>query len=221
VSAPAAAATPTAIAGCHGHGPAAASGPLSPGLPTGTAQGESGPVAEATGEMVLSTDDLRAVAAFAAASARDVLRLVEEASPDDARPRAAVEAACAFAEGGRRGKPLRDTAWAALRAAQEAATPAAGEAARAAMAAAGAAYLHPHADAHPVKHVLGAAAHAARAAELAAGGDPAVGTAHVQRAAQRASPAVVEVLLRYPAAPSGGGRVGELTRVLDDALRGS
>jgi hypothetical protein len=178
-------------------------------------------VAEATGEFVLSTEDLRAVAGFAAESAREVLPLFEQDHPDDPRPRAAVEAACAFAEGGRRGKLLRDTAWAAMRAAKEAATPAAAEAARAAMAAAGAAYLHPLADAHQVKHVLGAAAHGARAAELAAGGDPAVGTAHVQRAAQRAGPDVVDVLRRYPAAPPGGGRVGELTRVLDDALRGA
>jgi hypothetical protein len=48
------------------------------------------------------------------------------------------------------------------------------------MYAASAAYLHPLASAHQVKHILGAAAHAARA---------------------------------------GGGRVGELLRDLDDALR--
>jgi hypothetical protein len=38
-----------------------------------------------------------------------------------------------------------------------------------------AAYLHPLADAHQVKHILGAAAHAARAAELVAGDDRDVG----------------------------------------------
>ena len=31
---------------------------------------------------------------------------------------------------------------------------------------------------------------------------------------------VIDVLNRYPAAPPGGGRVGELMRLLDSALRG-
>jgi hypothetical protein len=39
-------------------------------------------------------------------------------------------------------------------------------------------------------------------------------------ARRRATPVVVEVLRRYPAAPPGGGRVGELLRDLDEALRG-
>jgi len=177
-----------------------------------------GPVAQ-TGDVVLSEHDLRAVTGFAAESAQDVLEIFERAHPGDTRPRDAIDAARAFAEGGRRGKALRDTAWAALKAAREAGTGAAVDAARAAMAAAGAAYLHPLADAHQVKHVLGSAAHAARAAELAAGDDPAVGAAGIERAARRAPGAVVDVLRRYPSAPPGGGRVGELIRQLDRALR--
>jgi hypothetical protein len=35
----------------------------------------------------------------------------------------------------------------------------------------------------------------------------------------RATPAVVDVLKRLPAAPGGGGRVGELIRILDAELR--
>ena len=88
------------------------------------------------------------------------------------------------------------------------------------MLAASAAYLHPLADAHQVKHILGAAAHAARAAELVAGDDRDVGPEHIEQARRRATPAVVDVLSRYPAAPPGGGRVGELLRDLDAALRG-
>ena len=88
------------------------------------------------------------------------------------------------------------------------------------MCAASAAYLHPLAKAHQVKHILGAAAHAARAAELTAGGDRDVGADHIVRARRRATPVVVDVLSRYPAAPPGGGRVGELLRDLDGALRG-
>ena len=88
------------------------------------------------------------------------------------------------------------------------------------MAAAGAAYLHPLADAHQVKHILGAAAYAARAAELMAGDDRTVGAAHIEQAGRRATPLLVKVLSRYPAAPPGGGRVGELVGDLDAALRG-
>jgi hypothetical protein len=87
------------------------------------------------------------------------------------------------------------------------------------MCAASAAYLHPLANAHQVKHILGAAAHAARAAELMAGDHRDVGADHIEQARRRATPAVVGVLKRYPAAPPGGGRVGELLRDLDETLR--
>jgi hypothetical protein len=157
-------------------------------------------VAKETGEIVLSMQDLREVASYAAESAQEVLEIFERAHPADSRP--------------------RDTAWASHKAARDADTAPAGDAARAAMCAASAAYLHPLADAHQVKHILGAAAHAARVAELIAGGDRDVGAEHIEHARRRATPAVVEVLKRYPAAPPGGGRVGELLRDLDEALRG-
>lgn len=175
-------------------------------------------VSEAS-EIVLSEQELRAVTGYAAECAQEVLEIFEKARPADSRPRDAVNAAWAFARGGERGKALRDTGWAALKAAQDAGTAAAGDAARAAMSAAGAAYLHPLADAHQVKHILGAAAHAARAAELLAGDDRAVGADRVERARRCATAALVDVLSRYPAAPAGGGRVGELLRELDRALR--
>jgi hypothetical protein len=171
-------------------------------------------------EIALSTQDLREVTAFAAGCAELALEIFEAAQRDDSRPRDAINAAWEFARGGKRGKVLRDTAWAALNAAKGAQTAAACEAARAAMSAAGAAYLHPLAKATQVKHILGAGAYAARAAELLAGDDPAVGADHVERAAQRATPGVVDVLKRFPVAPTGGGRVGELIRMLDAKLRG-
>ena len=181
-------------------------------------------MANETGEIVLSMRDLRGVAGYAAESAQEALEILleifERAHLADWRPRDAVDAAWTFARGGKRGKTLRDAAWAAHKAARNADTAAAGDAARAAMCAASAAYLHPLADAHQVKHILGAAAHAARAAELIAGGDRDVGAEHIEQARWRATPAVVEVLKRYPAAPPGGGRVGELIRDLDEALRG-
>ncbi|MFI5824977.1 putative immunity protein [Streptomyces rishiriensis] len=170
-------------------------------------------------EIALCRQDLREVTAFAAACAEVVLEVFEADQPNDSRPRDAISAAWEFARGGERGKSLRDTAWAALKAAKSADTAAAREAARAAMSAAGAAYLHPLAKATQVKHILGAGAHAARAAGLVAGPNPGVGVEHVERAVHRATPVVVEVLKRFPAAPGGGGRVGELIRMLDADLR--
>lgn len=164
-------------------------------------------------EIALSTQDLREVTAFAAGRAEVVLAVFEADRPDDSRPGDAIDAAWEFARGGARGKVLRDTAFAALKAAKEVSSEAAGEAARAAMSAAGSAYLHPLAKATQVKHILGAAAYAARAAELVAGAD------QVEQALRRATPALVDVLKRFPVAPGGGGRVGELIRLLDTELR--
>ena len=172
--------------------------------------------------IALSRSELREIAGYAVACARPALAIFERDRPDDPRPRAAIDAAQAFADGAERTKALRDGAWAAQRAAHEArdaGRAAASDAARAALAAAGAAFLHPVAKATQVKHILGSAAHAARAFELAAGDDPAVAADHLARARNLASPVVVEVLRRYPVAPGGGGRVGDLVRQLDAALR--
>lgn len=176
-------------------------------------------MASEASEIDLSTQDLREVTAFATECAEVALEIFEADQPNDSRPRAAIGAAWEFARGGERGKSLRDTAWAALKAAKGADSAAAREAARAAMSAAGAAYLHPLAKATQVKHILGAGAYAARAAELVAGDDRVVGAEHVKQAVQRATPVVVDVLNRFPAAPGGGGRVGELIRMLDADLR--
>lgn len=175
------------------------------------------------GKIDLGMDELREVTGFAAACAASALALFERERPDDARPRAALQAAQAFADGAARSKALRDAAWASQRAAHEASDAghaAACEAARAALAAAGAAFLHPLAKATQVKHILGSAAHAARAFEFAQEDEPAVGAGHLARLRTLASPVVVDVLRRYQAAPNGGGRVGELLRELDAALRG-
>jgi len=60
---------------------------------------------------------------------------------------------------------------------------------------------------------------AAHAAQLAAGGDKSDASARLAAARSYATPALVDVLRRYPSAPGGGGRVGELVRRLDAALR--
>jgi hypothetical protein len=159
----------------------------------------------------LSRSELREVAGYAVACARPALVIFERERPDDRRPRAAIDAAQAFANGGERTKALRDSAWAAHRAAQEARDAeqaAASDAARAAGHAVGAAFLHPLPRATQVKHILGSAAHAARAFELCAGDDPAVGLEQIAQSRILAPPVVVDVLRRYPSAPPGGGRVG-------------
>nr|WP_211239707.1 hypothetical protein [Jiangella gansuensis] len=107
----------------------------------------------------------------------------------------------------------------AHRAAKEAPTEAARLAARAGGDAASAAYLHPIAKATQVGHVLRAAASAARVAELNAGDDPRAGIAVIEQARRRATPALIDVLGRYPLAPAGKGRVALLMTILDNSLR--
>ncbi|MFF1408805.1 putative immunity protein [Streptomyces sp. NPDC058289] len=170
-------------------------------------------------EIELSEDELREIAGYAADCARRVLPIFEQDHPGDARPREAIEAADVFAGGGRRTAALRQCGWAAFKAAQEADSPAAIDAARAASHAAGAAYLHPKASAHQIKHILGAAAHTARAEELASGENAQIAAQTLEWARHHAPPAVSQVLARMPAPPAGGGRVGEFIRALDAALR--
>jgi hypothetical protein len=221
------------VAAVGGHG-AGGESAASPGLigpemrvgflavETSTTVQKDDAMADAATTIELSRSELREVAGYAVACARSALAIFERERPDDRRPRAAIDAAQAFAAGGERTKALRDRAWAAHRAAQEArdsGQAAASDAARAAGNAVGAAFLHPLAKATQVKHILGAAAHAARAFELSAGDDPTVGADHIAQSRILARPVVVDVLRRYPVAPRGGGRVGELIRQLDASLR--
>ena len=167
----------------------------------------------------LSMEELRELAGYAAVCAGRVLPIFERHVPDDTRPRAAVEAAFAFSKGGKRSNALRASAFGAYKAAREASLPAAAAAAQAATQAVGAAYLHPLAKAHQVWHILGAAAYAARAAELDAGDDRRIGAEYRDWALRHAPLTVSAVLARYPAAPAAGRRTGELLRELDAALR--
>lgn len=171
------------------------------------------------GDFPLTTDEVRAVARYAVQCAEPAQSILRRVMPDDGRPEAAMAAARDFADGARRSRLLRTTAVAALRAGTEAPTQAARHAAYAASGAAAAAYLHPLAKATQVRHILGPAAHAARAIELATGDDPVVAEYVVTAAARRATPVVRDVLGRYPRAPGGASRVAVLTRRLDSALR--
>ena len=164
-------------------------------------------------------DELRAIAGYAVACAEPALVIFSKEHPDDPRPAAALQAARVFAEGAPRSRLQREAATDAHRAARDAGTDAASHAANAAGDAAAAAYLHPLARATQVRHILGAAAHAARAAELARGDDPVVAEYVITAAAKRVTPEVLDVLKRYPRAPKGRTRVAVLMQRLDGMLR--
>lgn len=184
-----------------------------------TSSGGMTAVTAVTGDFELTHDELRVVARYVAESAQDVLALFENACPGDPRPRAALDAAWEFVDGARRTRLQRITSLDAHRAAKVAPTEISRLAAQAAGDAASAAYLHPLANAHQVGHILRAAANAARIAEVEAGDDPAVGHEMVEHARERATPALIDVLRRYPAAPTGKSRVAQLMAALDASLR--
>jgi hypothetical protein len=170
-------------------------------------------------EVDLAEDDLRQVVRFATICARQVLPVVEAARPEDPRPREAIGAAEAFGAGSQRSSGLRASAWTARAAAREIEGSAAAHAAYAASHAAAAAYLHPVASPHQVKHILGAAVHQALVFKMEAGNDPATGAEHLLWAAHFAPPAVRGVLHRYPPPARGRTRFSELLRTLDAELR--
>ncbi|MFI0794359.1 putative immunity protein [Micromonospora rubida] len=170
-------------------------------------------------DFLLTASELREVTTFAVAAAAEVLPLYESASPNDARPRQAIEAAQNIVRGAPRSKLQRMTALAAHRAAKDALSSAAHHAAMAAGDAAASVYLHPLADAAQVNHILRAAAHAACATELIRTDVPYAAETFLEAARRRATPTLVSVLSRYPATPESSSRVAQLMRRLDIALR--
>ena len=169
--------------------------------------------------MTLTEEDLRLVGLWAAECAERVLPLFESKAPTDVRPREAIEDIRAFARGGKRTARLRSLALAALAAAREVGDPVATAAARAAGLAASSAYMHPLATLDQAKHALGPAVYGARARELAAADDPGAGDEEIRWAIEHASPAVREVVGRYPARGPGRSRLDALYFELDAGLR--
>jgi hypothetical protein len=172
-----------------------------------------------SGDFELTMDELRVVAHYVLESAEEVLPVFEDANPGDPRPRTAISAAQQFVNGAKRTKLQRIASLDAHRAAKEATTEAARLAARAAGDAASAAYLHPIAKATQVGHILRAAESAARVGELNADDDFAVGLRLIEDARRRATPVLIDVLNRYPLAPTGKSRAAQLMTILDASLR--
>lgn len=167
----------------------------------------------------LTLDQLRAIAGWSADSAERALPLYEAHAGSDTRPRAALAGIREFAAGGPRTAKLRTLALQAHAAARDTTDSAAEAAARAAGSAAASAYTHPLVDVHQTKHILGAAAYAALAAELAHDGEGA--EAELRWALEHAPEAARDVLLKMPARSPGKGRLDALYYELDAALRAS
>ncbi|MGV0849743.1 putative immunity protein [Mycolicibacterium phlei] len=163
----------------------------------------------------LNGQELRVVVGHVLAAATEVLPVFESVRPDDLCPRAALEAAREFVGGARRSRLQRVAALDAHRAAAVAPTEVARLAAQAAGDAAAAAYLHPIASSHQVGHILRADAAAARIAELQTGDAQAA----LERTRARATPALLDVLRRYPPVRAGGSRIAQLMAALDASMR--
>ncbi|MBB3890561.1 hypothetical protein GGQ61_001278 [Phenylobacterium haematophilum] len=167
-------------------------------------------------------DDLRAVTRFSVWCATPMLHWFEDQLPHDIRPRLALGEAQSFADGARRSKALRTAAWGAEHAAKAAEANSlrvAAASARAARAAAASAFLHPLPHADQVKHIVGAAAHAAHAIELATDHSEGSADRYITYCASKAPSTVVRVLRRYPPIVAGRGRIATLSRQLDEEIR--
>ncbi|MCE1195303.1 hypothetical protein LWX53_02250 [bacterium] len=168
----------------------------------------------------LSLDSLRSLAGWAADCAELALGVFEARSGGDARPREAIEGARAFAAGGPRTAKLRALALAACAAARETGDAAAAAAATAACLAASSAYTHPLADVQQTKHIVGPAAQAILALELAQPGDANLAEREVRRAIGSAPPEVRKILSHMPARePGPKRRIDQLMHELDAGLR--
>lgn len=167
----------------------------------------------------LSLDSLRALGSWAADCAERALPVFEKHAPSDFRPRAAIEGIRVFAGGGKRTAQLRTLALSAHSAAREAGDSAAAAAARAAGSAAASAYTHPLADVHQTKHVVGSAAYAALALELAHSGNVRIGAGEVRWALKRVPSEVRAVLLQMPSRQAGNSRLDNLLYELDAGIR--
>lgn len=167
----------------------------------------------------LDDEDLRQVTLFAATCARSALPLFTASRPLDSRTAEAIAEAEAFAAGKRRTATLRAAAWSAHAAARDLNDGPAAHAAYAASHAAAAAFLHPVASTHQVKHILGAAVHQAIAFELETPENEVVGAQQLHWAANLATSSVRDVLRRFPRPRPGRGRFAELLAQLDAQLR--
>lgn len=168
---------------------------------------------------LLTEDDLRHITRWAILCAARALPVFEAAVPGDTRPREAIAAAVAFAEGGPRTGVLRKAAWGAQAAARAVDVPAAKAAARAAIAAAGAPYTHPIETPHQINHVLGPAAYAIQALSIGTTNEAAATEMELRQLIALASPEIRRIVGKLPARKPSKGAFHALLYRLDTALR--
>ncbi|MBD9647558.1 hypothetical protein IB267_04235 [Ensifer sp. ENS09] len=168
---------------------------------------------------LLSEDDLRQITRWAILCAARALPVFEAVVPGDPRPREAIAAAAAFAEGGPRTAVLRKAAWAAQAAARAVDDPAAKAAARAAIAAAGAPYTHPIETPHQINHLLGPAAYAIQALSLGVDDEAAATEMELRQLIALASPEIRRIVCKLPGRKPSKGAFHALLYRLDTALR--
>ena len=166
---------------------------------------------------------LRIVARWAAEFVAEAIDIFEAYLPHDTRPRAALQAALAFAAGKNRSNELRAVGMAALKAGKDVDKPP-HYAARAATLLAAVAYTHTDLrdgtqGVRQAQHILGPVVYAALAGEADADNNPTVSEAIVQRAVHNAPPEVCHLLRHFPPQPPGKNRLGKLFHTLDSALR--
>lgn len=169
--------------------------------------------------MAIDDAERREVAKWAAASAARVLPLFEVIAPGDVRPREAVDVAQAFADGAGRSRHLTRVALAAHRAGGGVGDPVGLAVARSASLAAATANIHGETTVGTLGHILGPAAYAALARELAADGDERAAEDEVAWAIANATPAIRALVRRVPQGGRGRRRVEELQHRLEAALR--
>lgn len=169
--------------------------------------------------MAISDQERREVARWAVGSAERVLPLFEAVAPDDARPREAIEIARSFADGARRTRRLTQLALAAHRAGSDVGGPVGLAVARAASLSAATANIHGETTIGTLGHILGPAAYAALARELASGGDVSEAGDEVRWAIANASPAIRDLIRRVPAGIPGRRRLDAIQHQLQVALR--
>lgn len=167
----------------------------------------------------LSEEERRLLAFWVADCAERVLPLFEAKAPSDTRPREAIEGIRVFAREGKRTAQLRSLFKAGYVSAREVSDPVAAAAARAASLAASFAFIHERVTADQAKHVLGPAAYAALARELATNNDPDAADEEIRRAIELASPEVLEIMRQMPVRTSARGRLDALLCQLDAGLR--
>lgn len=168
---------------------------------------------------LLTEEDLRHIAHWAAVCAHRALPIFEAKAPHDTRPREALSAVGTFVEGSPRTAALRKLAWAANASASKVGDPAAAAAARAAATAAGSAFTHPLATPHQLKHVLAPAAYAARAAMLAALDPAGILEKELCLAIAQARQEIRQIVRRMPAPVPSKGEFQTLLYRLDKGLR--